>query len=58
MIMLGYAYWKGETAAKDLETALYWYERAADAGFNVSNETQQIRQELAAKPKGFFKWFS
>ncbi|MDO4193687.1 MAG: hypothetical protein Q4D24_10325 [Erysipelotrichaceae bacterium] len=55
---MGNLYWRGELVPKDLNTALYWFEKASDTGFDVSNEIQQIRQELAAKPKGFFKWFS
>ena len=55
---MGNLYWHGELVPKDLNTALYWFEKASDAGFDVSNEIRQINQELAAKPKGFFKWFS
>ncbi len=57
MVTLGYAYWKGETAAKDLETALYWYERAADAGAGVEGQIGLIRNEIQARPKGLFRWF-
>ncbi|MBR2844837.1 MAG: SEL1-like repeat protein [Solobacterium sp.] len=55
---MGNLYWRGELVPKDLDTALYWFEKASDAGVDASDEIQQIRQELAAKPKGFFKWFS